>query len=217
LLAYTRILFEIGEKLVKLKTTEKVVENGIEVWIVDPAEVSQIALQPKANNLDNNVNTVNIPDVNPTPTTTPLAGGFEQSLVFMRESVVKPLTDLVERQSNQIKEMSEEIGTLKERLRALEAAQAGREATACPGPGRGPAGRDYTQGTGPATNRPGAAKAGLVAAYYSEAKHAFGLFCRGCPGYKYSGFSCFMACLSKRCWESKGKFCSKKGAGLFRF
>ena len=55
----------------KLKTTEKVIENGIEVWMVDPAEVSQVALQPKSSNPDNNPNTVNIPDVNSYPYNSP--------------------------------------------------------------------------------------------------------------------------------------------------
>jgi hypothetical protein len=106
----------------KLKTTEKVLENGIEVWIVDPAEVSQIATQSRPISGNNNNNPVNAPNINPGPVGSSPGAGFEQSLVFMRESVVKPLTDLVERQSGQIKEMSEEIGTLKERVRQLEAA-----------------------------------------------------------------------------------------------
>jgi uncharacterized coiled-coil protein SlyX len=117
----------------KLKTAEKVLENGIEVWIIDPAEVSQVTLQARPSTHDNTNNDVNTPDVNPTPPTSPVAAGFEQSLVFMRESVVKPLTDLVARQSDQIKEMSEEIGTLKERLRALEAAQAAHVPQPSPG------------------------------------------------------------------------------------
>ena len=61
----------------KLKTAEKVLENGIEVWIIDPAEVSQVTLQARPNIPVNNNNDVNTPDVNPTPTTAPIAAGFE--------------------------------------------------------------------------------------------------------------------------------------------
>lgn len=112
----------------KLKTCEKVFENGIEVWIVDPDEISKVGLQKVAPGDNNNNNSVNTPDVKPDFTLAPPGPAFEQSLVFMRESVVKPLTDLIERQSNQIKDMSEEIGTLKERVKQLEAAQSSRDA-----------------------------------------------------------------------------------------
>lgn len=108
----------------KLKTTEKVLEKGIEVWIVDPEEITHFALQARPSGDTNNTNTVNNPNNVVSSLGSPQMAGFEQSLLFMRESVVKPITDLVERQSTQIKEMSEELGTLKERIRQLELKQA---------------------------------------------------------------------------------------------
>lgn len=108
----------------KLKTTEKVLEKGIEIWIVDPGEITQLALLAHPSQDTNNNNPVNTPNIEIGSLESSQAAGFEQSLLFMRESVVKPLTDLVERQSNQIKEMSEELGSLKEHIRQLEAKQA---------------------------------------------------------------------------------------------
>ncbi len=131
-------------KLGKLKTVGKVVENKIEAWVVDPEEVAQLAQISRATN--GSARAANKPHDDMAPiggphassdqdATQPRLGAgpdspvgqispaFEQSLSLIRESVVRPLVELVDRQTDQIKEMSEEIGSLKERLRALEASQ----------------------------------------------------------------------------------------------
>jgi hypothetical protein len=103
----------------KLKSAEKVSENGTEVWIVEPSEVSKIAAQARPGVIGNINNPVAAPDINQSFIENP-ANLFE----LIREGVVRPLTELVERQSAQIKEMAEESGILKERVRQLEAKQA---------------------------------------------------------------------------------------------
>lgn len=139
----------------KLKTAEKVLENGRELWIVDPTEVLEIARQSRQGLPDQPANYhVDIDGVNPAndlknnppipsndATTGPglaVTPEFEQTLVFMRESVVRPLVEANERQAATIGELKEEVGTLKERLRNLEeklqAAQASHAAQVAPQP-----------------------------------------------------------------------------------
>lgn len=125
----------------KLKTAEKVLEKGRELWIVDPAEVVEITRQSRQSLPESPVNYhVDIDGDNPAndrsdappnppnwPPTGPAAQSLnptpalEQTLVFMRESVVRPLVEANERQAARLEEMAGEIGTLKERLRNVEA------------------------------------------------------------------------------------------------
>lgn len=112
------------QKSGKLKTSEKIIENGRELWIVDPSELNNLSSQHVKRTDTNNVVTIdtnNAPPGEPGPITSP---ALEQTLVFMRESVVRPLVEANERQAAVIGELREEIGSLKERLRALEAATA---------------------------------------------------------------------------------------------
>lgn len=138
----------------KLKTAEKVLEKGRELWIVDPAEVVEIARQSRQSlpespdnyhvDIDGDNPANDRSDAPPTPPNWPPTGpaapgltatpALEQTLVFMRESVVRPLVEANERQAARLEEMAGEIGTLKERLRALEAAQAARVAQPAPQP-----------------------------------------------------------------------------------
>jgi hypothetical protein len=103
----------------KLKSAEKIAENGTEVWIVEPSEVSKVAAQARPGVIGNINYPVAAPGINEGSTENP-AELFE----LIREGIVRPLTELVERQSDQIKEMAEELGTLKERVRQLEAKHA---------------------------------------------------------------------------------------------
>lgn len=118
----------------KLRTAEKVIENGRELWLVEQEEVDNMSRQSRQNLPKTPANYhVNIDGVNPAndpPTevtngpglsTTP---ALEQTLIFMRESVVRPLVEANERQAARLEEMAEEIGNLKERIRQLEARQA---------------------------------------------------------------------------------------------
>jgi hypothetical protein len=50
-----------------------------------------------------------------------------QNLTFFRESIVRPLVEANERQVSIIQELREELGTLKERLRQMEAGQVAQE------------------------------------------------------------------------------------------
>lgn len=132
----------------KLKTAEKVIENGRELWLVEQAEVDNISRQSRQNLPEMPANYhVDIDGVNPAndpPTeirngpglsTTP---ALEQTLVFMRESVVRPLVEANERQAARLQEMSEEVGSLKERVRQLEARLAENTEPAQPVPQSGP-------------------------------------------------------------------------------
>lgn len=118
----------------KLKTAEKVLENGRELWLVEQEEVDNICRQSRQNITESPanyhvdidaVNPVNIPSneakAEPRLATAP---ALEQTLVFMRESVVRPLVEANERQAVRLEQMAEEIGSLKERIRQLEAKQA---------------------------------------------------------------------------------------------
>ncbi len=122
----------------KLKTAEKVLENGRELWLVEQEEVDNISRQSRRNlpgtpanyHVDiDGVNTANTQSnetrTGPGLATTP---ALEQTLVFMRESVVKPLVEANERQAARLEQMAEEIGSLKERIRQLEAKQAESQA-----------------------------------------------------------------------------------------
>ncbi len=112
----------------KLKTAEKVLENNVDTWVVDPQEVHQLVQASRSTNWMNNRSyTVNIPDGQPnqeqvtqaSPTAISLVQ--EQTIAFMRESVVKPLVEANDRHVVEIGSLKEEVGTLKERLRYLEA------------------------------------------------------------------------------------------------
>lgn len=112
----------------KLKSAEKVIENGRELWLVDLEEVESLAGQSRQSVPTSQENQgVDIGHNNSTSQPVAAPGqGFEQSLLFMRESVVRPLVEANERKDKQLREMAEEIGTLKERLRVLEAAHVAR-------------------------------------------------------------------------------------------
>lgn len=138
----------------KLKTAQKVLENGRELWVVDPAEVIEIARQSRQGLPESPANYhVDISEDNPandrsdastTPPIWPPSGqtaqgitpppALEQTLVFMRESVVRPLVEANERQAARLEEMAEQIGSLKERVRQLEAVQAAHAAQPAPEP-----------------------------------------------------------------------------------
>lgn len=115
----------------KLKTAEKVIENGRELWLVEQQEVDNISRQSRQNAPETPANYhVDIDGVNPAndPPIEPRNGpglsttpALEQTLVFMRESVVRPLVEANERQAARLEEMAEEVGSLKERVRELEA------------------------------------------------------------------------------------------------
>lgn len=124
----------------KLKTAEKIIENGREMWIVDPEEVEQLTRQSRQDYHDNTpvdigpINVDNPPreqhNQNPQASANPPTPGgaaptlaLEQSLIFMRESVVKPLVEANERQALRLEQMAEEIGSLKQRIKQLEEAQ----------------------------------------------------------------------------------------------
>lgn len=128
----------------KLKTAEKVLENGRELWLVDPSEVIQIARQSRQNlpeipdNQAVHIDGANIDngrtDVYTTPLNVPSRGqdistnpALEQNLTFFRESIVRPLVEANERQAARLEELAQEIGTLKERLRQVEAGQVAQE------------------------------------------------------------------------------------------
>jgi hypothetical protein len=114
------------QKAGKLKTAEKIIENGRELWIVDPSEVESLSSQ-HVKKIDTNtadsIDTNNAPPGEPGPATSP---AFEQSLALIRESVVRPLTDLVASQNSRIEELSLELGELRAELRHLKA-QAGAQ------------------------------------------------------------------------------------------
>lgn len=129
-------------KLGKLNTVEKVVENKIEAWVVDPDEVAQLAQISRAtngfgratNNPHDDVAPIGGPyassgqdTTQPRPGAGPDSPGgqispaFEQSLALIRESVVRPLVEANERQASKIEDLSAQVGTLQERVRQLEA------------------------------------------------------------------------------------------------
>lgn len=114
----------------KLKTAEKVLDNNVDTWVVDPQEVNQLANHVRpTNGVNNRSYTVNAPDGQPNPEPvqqSPAAAitqAQEQTIAFMRESVVRPLVESNERLVAENGSLREEVGTLKERLRTLEAAQ----------------------------------------------------------------------------------------------
>lgn len=140
----------------KLKSAEKVVENGVDVWLVDPQEVHQLAQESKAakrstkdSSWSDNTPQDDVypkpysggPDDNKGKTATGSAqdspGGavsplVEQNLAFFRESIVRPLVEANERQAAKIEDLSVQVGTLQERVRQLEARLAESVAPAQP-------------------------------------------------------------------------------------
>lgn len=144
----------------KFKTAQKVLENGHELWLVDPAEVVQIARQARQNlpdiaeqsvvdlgenKVDNRSDAQttqpnwpptgqNAEELPSTQSAQGLAPALEQNLTFFRESIVRPLVEDLARARTELGEAKEEIGTLKERLRALEASQPLPQPTPAPEP-----------------------------------------------------------------------------------
>jgi DNA-binding transcriptional MerR regulator len=104
----------------KLKTASKVVSETGQMWVVELSEIEALASQIRARKMANTGGDISSPSVvldAPQASTSPV---FEQSLVLLKESVVRPLTELIERQSARLEEQAQEIGRLKERVRQLE-------------------------------------------------------------------------------------------------
>jgi len=81
----------------KLKSAEKVQENGAPIWYVDQAEVEAVHALSNSDSAYSG----------PPP--------YNQL-----EAAVRPLTELIEKQSHEIGDLREQVGTLKERLSNLE-------------------------------------------------------------------------------------------------
>jgi hypothetical protein len=125
----------------KFKTAEKVIENGRELWLVDPAEVIQVARQSKqglseiqdnvhvhidGTNIDNDRSDVYTTQTKAPPSSQSISTSqaLEQNLTLIRESIVRPLVEANERQAVRLEEMARENERLKERVKQLEAGQA---------------------------------------------------------------------------------------------
>ncbi len=135
----------------KLKTAEKVLDNNVETWVVDPQEVNQLADHNRSTNgVNNRSYIVNPPDGQPIgeavaqASTSPgaaISPVQEQTIAFMRESVVRPLVEANERQVAEIQKLSRENGELsaelrivKQRLDTLQASQAAPQPPSAPEP-----------------------------------------------------------------------------------
>jgi hypothetical protein len=104
----------------KLKSAEKLIIGGVPVWYVDSSEVIELADQSRrkrtANQQANN-SPSNSYTEEPTATSAP---GTAQMLDLIRESITRPLTDLIATQSAKIEELSKQVGSLEERLSRYE-------------------------------------------------------------------------------------------------
>src|SRR5690242_6426714 len=81
----------------KLKTASKVVSETGQMWVVELSEIEALASQIHARKVVNTVGDISSANVShdaPQASTSP---AFEQSLVLIRESVVRPLTELIEK------------------------------------------------------------------------------------------------------------------------
>lgn len=101
----------------KLASAEKMFERGIEVWYVSPAEVVEVARQSKEARLGNSLPPIDY-TTQPETATAPTAG--QQTLDLIRESIVRPLTDLIERQNTTIAEQANRIGRLEAEVEQLK-------------------------------------------------------------------------------------------------
>lgn len=116
----------------KLTTAEKVFENGVEIWVVDLAEVETLARQSKHKRLDNNNTSVGGPTAESAPVDVPgpannapltIRPEFENFMALVERSQ-KPLLEQISGLTNKVETLARENGELQERLRALEASQA---------------------------------------------------------------------------------------------
>lgn len=136
----------------KLTTAEKVVENGVEIWVVDLEEIEQLARQSRHKRLVNNKSTVDglnvdLPPVDvPGPAraanNTPLTIRPElENFMALVERSQKPLLERIDNLTDRVENLARENGDLarqnedlKERVKALEAAQAAPQPQPAPIP-----------------------------------------------------------------------------------
>ncbi len=134
----------------RLVSAQKVIERGVEIWVVSLSEVQKIAEEthnlrpPTPYNIPSQNPITDGPTIDQQPMTTSLQNAqFQNMTKAISEAVnqsVKPLADLlaqrnalVDKQSEDLQklnrengEISTELRLLKERLEALEAVQAAR-------------------------------------------------------------------------------------------
>lgn len=114
----------------RLTTAELLTEKGIQVWYVDPNEIIQIATQTKATIDQSYPDNSHVQE----PTATP-SPGTAQMLDLIRESITRPLTDLIATQSAKIEELSKQVGSLEEQVKQLQRSSetpSRQEATSAP-------------------------------------------------------------------------------------
>lgn len=132
----------------KLTSAEKVLENGVEIWIVELSEVEQLARQSRHKRANNNKSSVDgsNPDLPPVDvpgppgtannnpnTVTTIAPGFDNFMALVERSQ-KPLLDQIGTLTSKVESLARENGELQERLRVMEAAQAPHLAQSGPQP-----------------------------------------------------------------------------------
>jgi hypothetical protein len=109
----------------KLKTAEKVVENGRELWTVEYEEVELLARQSPPKHPAKQFVDIGGVLVDKGPSngpTSPQAGGIEQSLLVMRDAWIKPYQEAIDRLELDLQRERAERAGLVDRLeaRALE-------------------------------------------------------------------------------------------------
>ncbi len=120
-----------------LKSAELIIEHGVEVWHVSLEEAIQVAQSKRNKRVDSSKNTGGYPagytdnnsvmaeNNNPAPASGgQLLARPEQAMLELITQTQKPLLEMLNSRDTTIQELTAELATVKERLRALEAAQA---------------------------------------------------------------------------------------------
>lgn len=104
----------------KLKTVEKIFENGIEVWYVDLSEVQRLYQQTNTHLTDTQSQVFGGTNEDQS---LPSGSVNTNQLDIMRELLVTPLTELIKEQQTQITNMAMELGELRATINQLKEAR----------------------------------------------------------------------------------------------
>lgn len=119
-----------------LKSAELIIEHGVEVWHVNLDEVIQFAHAKRKIRVDSNPESRVYPVVYPENNTANRAEAAqdtgtgrvlarpEAAMLELITQTQKPLLEMIERRDVTIQELSAKVGSLEERLKAYESAQA---------------------------------------------------------------------------------------------